>query len=344
MKKNLILFLVAMLAIIVILAVVSLYLYESSNTIVSSSRFAFYEASTGNMYFGGEGGYSIVNGTNGKLIQTVELNDTSPYGDVYYMNFSSKYAYVDYGVPMMDGEPHYLYLIGIKNNSILKIIYLCGTSCGTQIAYDSQNNYVYLPTDYTKFVTKNWGTYNTTIEYYSISTINANLTSNMDNLSLITANYSSGFFYNNQNKYIYSISNPIQILNGSNNQFIDNITPGGFSSFIKTAFNPADNQLYVPYVDSLYIANLSNNSFINRINFSKNGSLRGLTYDSSNGYLYILWGYTFNSTNEIIVMNATTYNILYNRTSENITSIVYDPKNNKIYAASSNGQLSIINS
>lgn len=195
------------------------------------------------------------------------------------------------------------------------------------IAYDSSNDDLYVT---------NSGETGAGTNY--ISVINPKTNTVIGSIS--TCASSSSIVYDQSNGYLYTVGCPVTVIDGSTNEQIANITgivdPGSF------AYDSSNRYLYVlsygcatpnSMCDNVSVIDTSTNKVIKEIGpFGENiGSPGGITFDSSNGNLYVTNDYA----QTISVINGTTNTVIHTiklEGSNEPDSVAFDPINGYVYS------------
>jgi YVTN family beta-propeller protein len=200
-----------------------------------------------------------------------------------------------------------------------------------QMAYDPQNNYIYVANSLSN----------------NITVINGITNKQVDNISLNTpypGPEPMGITYDSQNRYLYvanSYRNYITVINTATDKVIANISIGYYP--VNILYVPDNGYIYITGNSNVTVYNPSTNQMSN-ISNGKSPLLTaswGLTYDPDNKYLYV----TDDQGTSLAIINTQTNTLVktLNVGQKSTDYAVYDPYNKYVYASNYNNIIYVIN-
>ncbi|MFP3257693.1 MAG: YncE family protein, partial [Candidatus Nanopusillus acidilobi] len=193
-----------------------------------------------------------------------------------------------------------------------------------ELAYDPQNNYIYVANSLSNNISIINGITNTVVGEISLNTPYPGPEPN-------------GITYDSQNRYLYvanAYRNYITAINTTTNQVIANISIGYYP--VNILYVPDNGYIYITGNSNVTVYNPSTNQMSN-ISNGKSPLLTtswGLTYDPDNKYLYV----TDDGGNSLAIINTQTNTLVktLNIGKPSTDYVVYDPYNKYVYASNDN--------
>jgi len=186
-----------------------------------------------------------------------------------------------------------------------------------QMAYDPQNNYIY--------VANSWSN--------NVSIINGLTNTVVGNITL-GSRMPMGITYDSQNGYLYvtdaesGVEN-ITVINGATNEIIKNISIGSSFSSVFALYDPDNGYIYITGNDGVCVLNPSTNTIFN----ISAGLIQswGIAYDPDNKYLYV----TDDGSGLIAIIDTQTNTLVKTLNVGQVSTdyAVYDPYNKYVYAS-----------
>lgn len=314
--------------------------FISNITLGSEPEGITYDSSNGNIYVANYGGYvSVLNGSSLDLVANISIG----YGSG--PEFSA-FDIANGNLYVVDAR-NYIHIINGSTESIIGEIYLgnIGPSYAVNsIVYDAVDGYIYV-SGYASSGASTAG-------YLSvINTVTNTIISNLSlgsSLNQMLIDPANGFLY------ISNGGNLSVIYGGSGSSYdYTNINLGSGVEITSLVYDSSNNYIYVTALANSYtssgsgfisVINSQTDSIVGNITLGPGYSLRGLVFDSFNGYLYYdesVAGPDYTYSYNISVLNGETNTLVTNISiASNAYGLAFDSSNGYLFISA--GTISVL--